>query len=390
MNHLTKSAVLILVLTIMISLPLTGHTETLSREQISDSGYIDWLSQKVYATGVGIAPKDKQNPTQAKTMAYRAAVVVAQRNLLEVIKGMHINSVTVLEERILDDDKIISKIEGIVQFSQVESSRVLENNAVSVTLSMPIAGRMGEVLVHAIEGKGKLPLSYTPSKDLTNRLLGLENRVTALESKLLRLNEISVEQESVIHLLSYLVQAWQKDAHLRAGMLQVGFASDTETAALRQQMNGQEMQLASISVHLNDLARRLADLEKRSSTPQAPPKPESTAKTYPYTGLIVDARDIGFKPSLRPEFYHRNELVYPGSYLDLSTAVRSGYVRYFNSRLQAQQSERVGSLPYATRATGTANGNRGIAIDDQTSRILKAVLAHPQNFLSQCKVVIIF
>ena len=390
MNHLTKTPVLILVLIFTISFPLTGHTQSLSREPISDSGYIDWLSQKVYATGIGIAPKDKDNPTQAKTMAYRAAVVVAQRNLLEVIKGVHINSQTVLEEQILADDRIVSKIEGIVKFSQVERSRVLENNAVSVTLSMPIAGRMGEVLVRAIEGKGKSPLSYTPSKNLTDRLLGLENRVTALENKLTRLNEVSVEQKSVIHLLSYLVETWQKDAQQRAGIQLVGFASDEETAALRHQMNQQEMQMASMSIHLNDLARRLADLEKSPPVQEPFPKSDALVKSYPYTGLIVDTRETGFKPSLRPEFYNRGKLIYPGSYLNLSEAVQSGYVRYFNSRLQAQQSERVGSLPYATQATGTANGDRGLSIDDETSKILTTVLQHPGNFLARCRVVIIF
>jgi uncharacterized coiled-coil protein SlyX len=390
MNHLTKTPVLILALMIMLFLTPSSHAQSLSREQISDSGYIDWLSQKVYATGVGIAPKDKENLTQAKTMAYRAAVVVAQRNLLEVIKGVHINSQTILEQRILVDDKIISKIEGIVQFSQVESSRVLENNAVSVTLSMPIAGRMGEVIVRAIEGKETLPRFHTPSKDLTDRLQGLEKRVTALENKLTRLNEISTEQKSVIHLLTYLVESRQKADQNKTAIQLIGFASDEETAALRHQMNQQEMQMASMSIHLNDLARRLAELEKAPVAQEPSPTSGAPAKSYPYTGLIVDARDIGFKPSLRPEFYHRDQLIYPGNRLNLSNAVRNGYVRYFNSRLQAQQSERVGSLPYATRATGTANGDRGLSIDDETSTILTTVLRHPDNFLSRCRVVIIF
>jgi len=63
----------------------------LQDEKIGDYGYIDWLNQKVYAKGLGIAPKNKRNSTQANALAYRAAVVVAQRNLLEVIKGVHID-----------------------------------------------------------------------------------------------------------------------------------------------------------------------------------------------------------------------------------------------------------------------------------------------------------
>ncbi len=390
MIHLNKPAVMILTVMLIFLFPITGHAASPTREQITEYGFIDWLNQKVYATGIGIVPQDKENPTQAKSLAYRAAVVVAQRNLLEVIKGVHIDSQTVLGKRVVTNDIIISKIEGIVTFSQMESSRVLENNAVSVTLSMPLTGRMGEVLIHAIEGTAKTPSTASPFQDLTERLFGLEKRVTALENQLSRLNDISVQQKSVIHLLTYLVDAWQQDTDIRAAMRPVGFASDEETAALRQQINEQERQMASMAIHLNDLSRRLADLENDTAVKKTTPQAETRTKAHPYTGLIVDARDIGFKPSLRPEFYHRNELIYPGNYLNLADAVRNGYVRYFNSRVQAQQSERAGSLPYATKATGTAGGDRGLSIDEETSLILKAVLQEPDNFLSRCMVVIIF
>jgi uncharacterized coiled-coil protein SlyX len=389
MKHLPNMAVSVLVLTLLVLFSISGHAEDLSREQISEYGFIDWLNQKVYATGVGIAPQDKENPTQAKTLAYRAAVVVAQRNLLEVIKGVHIDSETVVGKRIIADDKIVSKIEGVIRFSRIESSQVLEDNAVSVTLSMPLGGQMGAVLVPIIEGAGT-SLALPPSRDLTDRLLHLENRVAALENQLSRLNEISVEQKSVIHLLTYLLEAWQHDADQKTRILQVGFASDEETAALRRQMNEQEKQMASMTIHLNDLARRLADLERGPGSEKTSPKPKTQTKTHPYTGLIVDARDTGFKPSLRPELFHQGELIYPGSYLNLSDAVRNGYVRYYNNRFHAQQSERAGALPYATKATGTYGGDRGLSIDDETSRMLRAVLQEPDNFLAQCRVVIIF
>jgi len=390
MRYLINAALTIFVWMMVVSFPILGQAEDLSREQISEYGFIDWLNQKVYANGVGIAPKDKQNQTQAKTLAYRAAVVVAQRNLLEVIKGVHINSETILEERIVTDDIIVSKIEGIVKFSQVESSQLLENNAVSVTLSMPLTGRMGEVLIRAIEGTGK-PSPITPApQNMNDRLHRLETRVAALENKLSRLNEISVEQKSVMHLLTYLVEAWQNDTDRQARILKVGFASEEETAALGYQIDEQNKQMASMSIHLKNLSRRLAVLENSMSTEETSPQSETRKKAYPYTGLIVDARDTGFKPSLRPELYHQGELIYPGNYLNLSKTFQSGYVRYYNSRFQAQQSDRMGSLPLATKATGTAGGDRGLSIDNETSKILKAVLQEPDNFMARCRVVIIF
>lgn len=389
MKHPANITMSIPVLTLLVLFSISGHAADLSREQVSEYGFIDWLNQKVYATGVGIAPQDKENPTQAKSLAYRAAVVVAQRNLLEVIKGVHIDSETLVGKRIVTDDKIVSKIQGIIRFSSIESSQVLEDNAVSVTLSMPLSGRMGEVLVPVIEGAG-IPPALPPSRDLADRLLHLESRVTALENQLSRLNEVSMEQKSVIHLLTYLLEAWQHDTDRKARILQAGFASDEETASLRRQMNEQEKQMASMAIHLNDLARRLADLEKGPESEKTSPKPKTQTTAHPYTGLIVDARDTGFKPSLRPELFHQGELIYPGSYLNLPDAVRNGYVRYYDNRFHAQQSERAGALPYATKATGTYGGDRGLSIDEETSRMLKAVLQDPDNFLVQCRVVIIF
>jgi len=367
-----------------------GHTADRSWEQITEHGYIDWLNQKVYATGVGIVPQDKQNQTQAKTLAYRAAIVVAQRNLLEVIKGVHIDSQTRLENRIVSDDRIISKIEGIVRFSQVEDSQALEDGAVRVTVSMPLSGKMGAVIVHAIEGSGKQTHESKPPGTVSNRLQQLERRVSVLESKLSRLNQISAEQQSLIQLFAYLVESRQVHDHLRAGLLAVDLTSTKQTEALHHQLDQQEKQMAAMYVRLNALSRRLEKLEQKVQAQPTPPAGQPSPPTHPYTGLIVDARDIGFRPSLRPGLFYQDEMIYPGSDVNLPDAIRGGYVRYYTDRFQAQQSDRIGSLPYATKATGIHKGNRSLAIDSEAANLLKAIQSQPQNFLSQCKVVIIF
>ncbi len=390
MKSISRIAVLASVLTWSLLLPCIGHATDRSWEQVTEYGYIDWLNQKVYATGVGIAPQDKQNQTQAKTLAYRAAIVVAQRNLLEVIKGVHIDSQTRLENRIVSDDVIISKIKGIVRFSQMEDSQVIEDGAVRVTVSMPLSGKMGAVIVQAIEGSGEGNFGASPSGNITNRLQQLEKRVSALEIKLSGLNRISAEQQSIIRLFAFLVETRYNHDHLRSGLLQVDYASGKQNDALRHQLDQQEKQMASMYVRLSDLSRRLEKLEQNAHDQPAPPAGQPAPQRHPYTGLIVDARDSGFRPSLRPGLYHQGELIYPGSDLNLSDAIRGGYVRYYNDRFQAQQSDRIGSLPYATKATGTHGGNRGLSIDADAARILKVIQAQPQNFLSQCRVVIIF
>ncbi|MEO0073876.1 MAG: hypothetical protein ABIK43_04365 [candidate division WOR-3 bacterium] len=77
-------------------------------------GVIDWSGRTVRATGSGIADPGITNPAQARLMAERAAVVNAQRNLLEIVKGVRINSDTRVENYMTRYDLVSSSVEGVV------------------------------------------------------------------------------------------------------------------------------------------------------------------------------------------------------------------------------------------------------------------------------------
>lgn len=370
-------------------LPVSGYGTDLLRERINSYGYIDWLSYTAYAKGVGIAPTDKQNTVQAKPLAYRAAVVVAQRNLLEVIKGVHIDSETLLEDRIVTDEKIVSKIEGVIKFCQVEESRLLNGNTVEVIVSMPLIGRLGEVLIRLIQkSEGRQRRRLSPL-DLESRLQHLEDRVQVLEDQLAMLKKVTHDQEVIRQLLVYLADAWQRNSENTLHLRRAGFASDTETQALRKQIDDQERRLSVLADKLLTLSKRLDRIETGSDDESIDLKTQTLKKPIPYTGLIVDARETGFKPCLKPELFSKGELIYPGDYIDISRAVKTGYVRYYHTRIQAERSQRIGPLPYVVSAMGTYQGSRSLALGEDTYKILKTVLQHADNFLAQGKVVII-
>ncbi len=71
-------------------------------------------------------------------------------------------------------------------------------------------------------------------------------------------------------------------------------------------------------------------------------------------------------------------------------AIRTGYVRFYRNLSRAQRNARVGSLPYTIRATGTYNGVRSLKINGKDFEVLKAISENPGNFLSDCKVIIVF
>lgn len=84
-------------------------------EETVASGEIDWSGNTVRATGTGVLDPDNPNVAQARLMAERAAVVVAQRNLLETVQGVRVDSETRVENFMTDYDVIYTRVEGIVR-----------------------------------------------------------------------------------------------------------------------------------------------------------------------------------------------------------------------------------------------------------------------------------
>ncbi len=84
-------------------------------EESVPGGEIDWSGNMVRATGTGVLDTDNPNTAQARLMAERAAVVVAQRNLLETLQGVRVDSETRVENFMTDYDVIYTRVEGIVR-----------------------------------------------------------------------------------------------------------------------------------------------------------------------------------------------------------------------------------------------------------------------------------
>lgn len=103
-----------------------------------------------------------------------------------------------------------------------------------------------------------------------------------------------------------------------------------------------------------------------------------------------DARQTDFRPCLTPEIISQGELVYPGESVDMQMAVRKGFIRYYREIARAQQSVRVGSLPYTVKAKGTWKSKSSIEIGEEADSTLDALIRLPNNVFRDCKVVLLF
>ena len=103
-----------------------------------NKGEIDWTHGFVRAKGYGFVDPKKPKG-QARLLAERAAVVDARRNLLEVLKGVHITSETVVEDYMTQSDLIVQRVEGIVRGARVVGKpKYYPDGRVEVLVEVPL------------------------------------------------------------------------------------------------------------------------------------------------------------------------------------------------------------------------------------------------------------
>ncbi len=113
-------------------------------------------SEQITADGYGAVPSGMPL-ARAKMMARRAAIMDAQRNLVEMIKGTTVDAESTMDNFLLQSDVVKTKVNGVITGARVVSEGI-EDGGYHVTLSVPEYG-VGSVADVAIDAKMG---NYTP------------------------------------------------------------------------------------------------------------------------------------------------------------------------------------------------------------------------------------
>jgi hypothetical protein len=105
-------------------------------------GNTDWQNGKITAVGIGVEPTNAISKAQGTAMARRAAIVDAYRNLAEYVEGVKIDSETTVENSMVLNDTIRTKVSALVKNARVISEKVNTDGSYIVTVEMPIYGSM--------------------------------------------------------------------------------------------------------------------------------------------------------------------------------------------------------------------------------------------------------
>lgn len=123
-------------------------------QQVGMNGAINFTQRTVTAIGIGVP-----GGMGGRAGIFRAAKVDALRNLLEVINGISLTSTTTVEQHMLANDVIRTRVEGITQmFRQVGEERYYDDGSIEVTIEMSLDGPFLEAILPEGMEKGQ-PLS---------------------------------------------------------------------------------------------------------------------------------------------------------------------------------------------------------------------------------------
>jgi len=109
-----------------------------SVEFVQSVGRIDWEDNLAVASGVGLPPGNVRNRAQRRTLARRAAVIDARRNLMEVVGQVRIDSTTKVLNAMVVSDVTRARVSGMLQGSVVTSERQMPDGSFVVEVAAPI------------------------------------------------------------------------------------------------------------------------------------------------------------------------------------------------------------------------------------------------------------
>jgi len=327
----------ILCLALLLIVPTLAYAGNAGdmMEWMSTSGGVNWTSAKVMAMGVGIPPEAVKFQAKRNALACRAAKVDAQRNLLEMTKGVRIDSITLVKDAMVQSDLVRSSVSGLVQKGARIVRRDLQaDGSCEVDLMIPLEGGIARSIYGRPSGQARV---------MTNPARQWLARLTAI-----------VQNTS-----------WINEAHATPIAVAPGWQDEIGKVNLR---------LDRIEGWLGKHASQAADIA-------AGGKP---------TGLIIDARGSNFIPSMSPRLRQlRGSVLYPSKAVLHQVGNRGQLVSLFMKDLiMAQKHPRVGERPVIFKALRTYGNTRTeLVLGKKSSKKLKKMITN--GFLDNAGVIVV-
>lgn len=328
--------------------------------EIVASGEINWTQGIILAKGSGAPPREARNIAQARLMTERAALTDARRNLLEVLKGVRVDSSTLVENFMAKNDQIRLQAEGFIQGSvEVRSlRRYLSDGAIEITVAVDLAGDfISLMMLAATEAKrgGDRPAAPIPESKPEKRVLPPPPPPAAPEVK-------SGPPPSA----------------------QPAPPPPSPPAAVLPEKKVEPSPPPAVPV-----PEKKAEPQPGPAKIAEKPLP-SPADLPPFTGLVLDARGLGMKPALIIRILDEGGMeLYRGQYVPPERAAQNGLALFSRDLTAAQTNPRVGKNPLTLKGSKVDRANPGDLILARENAQKLAPFAQKGTFLEDCRVMMV-
>ena len=268
-------------------------------EYVGANSGVNWSSATIEAEGAGVGPQGSP-PSMARMMACRAAVVDAQRNLLESIQGVRVEGTTVVANMMVESDTIKTTVNGLLQGARVIERSPQSDGSCFVKMTAPMGGKFTSDVYGEVFDEQQASLMAPTGVEL---LAGLVD--TMLEA-------------AVAPAYAATGSPWQNE--------------------------------------VDSLSSRISALEDLLTThPGVVAKQDAGP-----TGLVIDARGSNFIPSMSPSIRKlRQGVIYPNAEHQVSRRERGQLVSLFTRDLNtAKRHPVVGERPVVLKALRTFGDTR--------------------------------
>ena len=123
--------------------PLCAHAEVgrLGTDVIetSPNGEINWTGGWAKAIGTGYGPNNAP-ASLSRTLGERAGYALALRNLLEVIKGVRVDSESLVQGHMKDNEVVKAKVSGLIRGAHIVRSGAGRDGGIEVQVKAPLWG----------------------------------------------------------------------------------------------------------------------------------------------------------------------------------------------------------------------------------------------------------
>lgn len=120
-------------------------------------GSVNWSAGYIEAVGIGAPSENSIGKATARPMALRAAKVDALRNLLEITKGVQVDSATTVKDFTVESDVINTQVSGLVKGAVVVDQQYMSDGTVEVRLRMPLYGNLTQIIMPLSMAKPSAP-----------------------------------------------------------------------------------------------------------------------------------------------------------------------------------------------------------------------------------------